>query len=548
MPQRAYPYARFSCGKQKRGDSARRQGEWYAAACAKYRWVLDDTEKFFDEARSAFRGKNSDVGDLGRFLSMVKRGRITAGSVLLVESLDRLTREEVGEALELVRGILKGGITIATREPERVYKPGTENDLFTIFEWLCIAARAHEESATKSMRVTKAWETARQKARAGERLTPKGKAINPSPPSWVRKTATGYELHPERAAVIRGAVRLAMEGRGFQTICGYFAAAGVKSPGRSGRWSPSFVRQVLRGRNLIGEWQPARGRGGNRPPCGPPVKLYPALLSEGEWDELQLAITGRRSKRPGRPARERVNLFTGLVKDTAGNRLALHTCVRGDCSWRHLSIRGRGVARVRYEDFEGAALDALAMLRPADVLEPSDRQDEREHRIAALTDRQTRLIHRQEQLIALAADPEEDLTINREVLRRVTEELVGVSTELQALKLESKTGRAEALTEVQTLWQLVAEAEGEERNELDRRIKAALPSVVSEIRVQCQRISERTQIVHVGIYLRSGTCRYVRLMPENLRGVRPWNLDKYDLRRGPFEPEVANGAAVAETA
>jgi DNA invertase Pin-like site-specific DNA recombinase len=121
MPQRAYPYSRFSCSKQKDGDSLRRQNDWHRAVCQRNDWVLDDTLQFIDNGVSAKDDRNSDVGDLARFLKLAESGtRITPGSVLLVEVLDRLSREQIDDAYDLFRRILKTGVWICTREPERI--------------------------------------------------------------------------------------------------------------------------------------------------------------------------------------------------------------------------------------------------------------------------------------------------------------------------------------------------------------------------------------------------------------------------------------------
>jgi hypothetical protein len=146
----------------------------------------------------------------------------------------------------------------------------------------------------------------------------------------------------------------------------------------------------------------------------------------------------------------------------------------------------------------------------------------------------TCLAHRREKLRAAAADPEQDAADILPALATVRRELEAASKELNELKLESRTGRAEALAECQTLQELRRQAQGEERQELDRRIKAALPSIVESIWVQCQRVSTRHQIVHIQIWLHSGGMRYVQMLPPNLHGTQAWQLEEHDLRRGPY--------------
>lgn len=58
---------------------------------------------------SAYDRSNVVRGALGGFLEAVNRGRIEPGSYLLVESLDRLFRAQVLEALKVFISILEKG-------------------------------------------------------------------------------------------------------------------------------------------------------------------------------------------------------------------------------------------------------------------------------------------------------------------------------------------------------------------------------------------------------------------------------------------------------
>ena len=71
-----------------------------------------------------------------------------------------------------------------------------------------------------------------------------------------------------------------------------------------------------------------------------------------------------------------------------------------------------------------------------------------------------------------------------------------------------------------------------ERDELDQRIKAALPSVVAEIWTRAQRVGPRSQVTHVQIYLLSGERRYVQITPRKPYGVIPADWSGLDFRAG----------------
>src|SRR5262245_16854443 len=119
--RRAFSYIRFSTPEQLAGDSLRRQTSLTADYCQRNKLLLDDSLNLRDLGVSAFRGANADTGALSGFLQAVQAGRVPPGSVLIVENLDRLTRDEVGRALSLFISILDAGIHIVTLKPEVEY-------------------------------------------------------------------------------------------------------------------------------------------------------------------------------------------------------------------------------------------------------------------------------------------------------------------------------------------------------------------------------------------------------------------------------------------
>ena len=107
-PVKAYSYIRFRTPKQAQGDSYRRQLQQAMDYCAEHNLQLDD-KTIDDFGTSAFRGANMTEGALGRFVDAVKHGEIEQGSYLLVESVDRLSRQAVEEALEQFLAIVRAG-------------------------------------------------------------------------------------------------------------------------------------------------------------------------------------------------------------------------------------------------------------------------------------------------------------------------------------------------------------------------------------------------------------------------------------------------------
>src|SRR5262245_20284683 len=137
----AYSYLRCSALRQLRGETRRRQLEWSEQKARQKGARLDDRLRLQDWGRSAFRGRNAAVGNLRAFLDAIESGDIAPGSLLLIESLDRLSRAHVDEAWELFVKILKAGVIIITREPDREYSLAQmRGNFFQLMEPLWIFA------------------------------------------------------------------------------------------------------------------------------------------------------------------------------------------------------------------------------------------------------------------------------------------------------------------------------------------------------------------------------------------------------------------------
>src|SRR3984957_8762789 len=167
---RAYSYLRMSTDLQLKGDSRRRQLEASTAYAAAEGLDLNDDAQLEDIGISAYRGANLRDGALGQFLNAVKAGVVKPGSYLLVESLDRLSREELLPAHTLFLSIVQAGINLVTLADQKVYRAGEAN-LVDMITSLVIMSRAHEESRIKGLRVGAAWKNKRLKAAAGEPMT-----------------------------------------------------------------------------------------------------------------------------------------------------------------------------------------------------------------------------------------------------------------------------------------------------------------------------------------------------------------------------------------
>src|SRR5437660_720341 len=155
----AFSYVRFSNPEQAAGDSLHRQTERAQDYCRRLGWALDDTLTLRDLGVSAFHGMNAAVGNFRVFLDAIKSGRVAPGSVLIVESFDRISRQGIDEGYDLIKSILKAGVKIVTLSPEREFdRDATKSLSKGALEIQLILERAAEESETKSKRVGEAWQ------------------------------------------------------------------------------------------------------------------------------------------------------------------------------------------------------------------------------------------------------------------------------------------------------------------------------------------------------------------------------------------------------
>lgn len=176
--KRAYSYIRFSRAHQIEGDSLRRQTTTTAEYCKRHNLTLDESLNLKDLGVSAFKGRNVEKGALGRFIGACQAGIVPRGSALILESLDRLSRDTPRKAVNLLTQILDLGIEIHLTQAGKVFKPEDECGVELIIA-IAMAMRAHEESETKSKRLKEAFAEKRKKAAS------EGVHISKTLPWWL---------------------------------------------------------------------------------------------------------------------------------------------------------------------------------------------------------------------------------------------------------------------------------------------------------------------------------------------------------------------------
>lgn len=152
MKPKLYSYVRFSSVKQRDGNSLERQQDTVLKTAARYNLELDTTA-FHDLGMSAFKGKNAHEGKLSEFIKQIG-AKVPVGSWLVVENLDRISRDDAWSALDIFKNILSRGIAVVTGMDEKVYKfADVKNNPTDLIISLLMFTRAHDESLTKKNRV-----------------------------------------------------------------------------------------------------------------------------------------------------------------------------------------------------------------------------------------------------------------------------------------------------------------------------------------------------------------------------------------------------------
>ncbi|ABB39570.2 Recombinase [Oleidesulfovibrio alaskensis G20] len=316
LKPKAYSYLRFSTPDQMKGDSFRRQTELSRMYAEENGLDLDDTLTFQDLGVSAFRGKNAEEGELGAFIEAVDQGKVKRGSFLLVESLDRLSRQSPYKAFLQFSNILNRGLSIVTLQDGKVYSAGSNgNDLAfsDLMVSIAVMQRAYEESLTKSRRLSEVWKAKRRKAADGSlKLTSRC-------PEWLKldKKNNTFHVIEERAAIVQRIFEMTLDGIGKRVIAATFNAEGIKPFGRGKGWHYSYVTKILENEATIGRYQPhkmqeVQGKR-KRVPVGEPIENYfPAVISEETF--LKAKRMRKERKIAGANVGNRYsNLFSGLA-------------------------------------------------------------------------------------------------------------------------------------------------------------------------------------------------------------------------------------------
>jgi DNA invertase Pin-like site-specific DNA recombinase len=325
--QYAISYRRFSTAKQARGDSRRRQSELAEQYCKRHKIKLLDT--YLDAGRSGFSGEHlRDNGALRALLDKAKTDRFPPRTLLIVESLDRLSRLEMSTALRLFLDILDTGLVIVTLiDGEQIFtKERVDADPTALMFAIMILSRANNQSRTNKERALAAWRAARIRAR--QQKTP----ITAQCPAWLsvvgRRGSKHFMVDKDRAAVIEQIFQLAVSGMGHERIAKLLNKTDVLTFNGRPKWTIGMVANICRSRAVIGMYVPHLSILKN----GVKIKIadtegvieeyYPPIISVALYREYKLSAARRMHHNSGNRGNPYSNLITRIARcESCGHTL-----------------------------------------------------------------------------------------------------------------------------------------------------------------------------------------------------------------------------------
>lgn len=368
MNLQAIRYSRFSTEKQEKGDSLTRQKLACESMAERKGWVIERAIE--DLGRSAWHGHHLRDGNLGRFANEVRSGSIPAGTILIVEKTDRLSRQGAMALFDWLRDMANHGLRIAIADGDHVFEAQSFNgDPLPILTIILNGRQDKAYSDGISDRVGSAWVRKREEAVANHTL------ISRRVPGWIDLAKDGTRtLNPVRTPIVLQIFQWTADGIGAPTIVKRLNLAGVKPWGHFHKvkagWETSYIGQLINGINVEGDYQPMKRVKGKLVPAGDKIEgYYPRAVPAALVAQARAARASRRHT-GGAFRCEFKYLTTGMMRcHECGAAMSHAESKVGGV--RRLSVRCYSVMRgmacgnrglLRYERFETTLLDRLLPL------------------------------------------------------------------------------------------------------------------------------------------------------------------------------------------
>ena len=312
MPKIAIPYIRMSTVEQLKGRSLDRQYELIHKYASKHNLEVDWSTKYQDIGKSAWSGKHleADAG-LGKFIAAIEVGAIKRGSVLLIESLDRLSRLKLEDALPLYMHILKSCEIHTIGDSQQIYKD--PNDVQGLILSILQFDRANNESSRKSELIRDAWADLRKKARTEK------KPITKRIPAWLYIENEQFKTDTVKVEIVQRIYELKLSGIGANRIAYMFNEESIPVFGRGKKWHESYIKKILTNESVIGTYIAQRLIDGKKVFAEKIEDYYPQIIDKKDFEKASLTKAAKGQKSPYFS-----NLFAGIATcKKCGSRMTM---------------------------------------------------------------------------------------------------------------------------------------------------------------------------------------------------------------------------------
>lgn len=368
--RKAYSYIRLSTETQLKGDGLRRQLEKSKNYALQHSLELVnsiDGVELKDIGVSAFKSANTQKGTLSIFLRLLEDGKIEKDSILLIESLDRLSRDKITSALTQFMSILDSGIEIVTLIDGQTYtKEKLNREPSSLYISLGVMFRANDESETKSNRLSSAWKNKRDNAAT--------KVLTKTLPAWLsyNDESQTIEIVADKAKIVKKIFEMCIDTCGLYIIAKHLNESKVPVFSTGKLWYRSYITKILHNRAVLGEFQPHKIVNKKRVPEGDVIPNYfPRVIDEQMFHLAHAAIHRRTLSDKGRKGKTFGNLFSGIVYcGTCGSKMSFRNrgsevkggksllCSKkmegGSCSsseWGVIAFESRIISHLREVEF-----------------------------------------------------------------------------------------------------------------------------------------------------------------------------------------------------
>lgn len=327
-----YSYRRISSKKQELGQGMLIQKEDEAILKLSKEFGLPISEIVLDDVgRSAFHGVHVKKGRLGWFLEAVDKGEVAEGSILVVQSFDRFSRENVSTATNHLTNITQRKVMIySVMEDLHLANPKESNQEqgFKLQMAIGIFMRAHNESQSKSFRSKKLMVEAIKQFKDGVR-SPEGRVIAikvvGNDAWWVDNSDGTIRKRPHYFERARAILLKRIEGLSVYRILDWLnnrdsddflpcpSNRADKKKGREGLWTRDMVNRLCQPSKskVPGSHIKARLVLGEKLIANEVLEgYYPPLLNESEYSQLIRMIKER--ARPKSRSKQGESLFSGI--------------------------------------------------------------------------------------------------------------------------------------------------------------------------------------------------------------------------------------------